>query len=102
MSLVVIEEAVGKLKHGKVGDDALASDHILYAPASLHHTLSRLFTALLRHGFIPTALRDAAIQPIPKGSKDPTLSTNCRGIALASSVTGMVYSYHLERLLHYK
>ena len=33
---------------------------------------------------MPTALRDATIQPIPEGPKDPTLSANYRGIALAS------------------
>ena len=81
MSPVLIEEAVGKLKRGNV------SDHILYAPASLSHFLSCLFTALLRHGFIPTALRDATFQPIPNGSKDPTLSANYRGIALTSSLS---------------
>ena len=34
---------------------------------------------------MPTALRDAIIQPIPKGTKDPSLSSNYCGIALASS-----------------
>ena len=87
VSPAVIEEAIGKLKRGKVGGDSLASDHIPHAPASLHHFLSRLFTALLRHGLIPTALRDATIQPNPKGSKDPTLSANYCGIALASSLS---------------
>ena len=57
VSPAVIEEAIGKLKRGKVGGDSLASDHIHHAPVSLHHFLSHLFTALLRYGFIPTALR---------------------------------------------
>ena len=82
-----IHEAIGKLRHGKIGGDTLASDHILNAPASLHQFLARLFTTLLRHGFMPTALRDATIQPIPKGSKDPSHSANYRGIALASSLS---------------
>ena len=67
-----------RLVHG----DSLVSDHILFAPASLHQLLSRLFTALLRNGFMPTALHEATIQPIPKGSKDSTLSANYRGIIL--------------------
>ena len=87
MSLETIQEAIGKLKRGKVDCDSLASDHILNAPASLHHFLARLFTSLLRHGFMPSVLRDATIQPIPKGSKDPSLSANYRGIALASSLS---------------
>ncbi len=36
---------------------------------------------------MPAAFRDAIIQPIPKGSKDPSLSSNYRGIALASSLS---------------
>ena len=48
-SLETIQEAFGKLKHGKVGGASLASDHILNAPASLHHFLVRLFTSLPLH-----------------------------------------------------
>ena len=36
---------------------------------------------------MPAAFHDAVIQPIPKGSKDPSVSTNYRGIALASSLS---------------
>ena len=79
--------AIGKLRHGKIGGDTLASDHILNAPASLHQFLACLFATLLRHGFMPTALRDATIQPIPEGSKDPSLSANYCGIALATSLS---------------
>ena len=86
MSPEVIQEAIGKLKRGKVGGDSLVSDHILFAPASLHQLLSCLFTALLRHGFMPTALHNATIQPIPKGSQDPSLSANYCGIVFASSL----------------
>ena len=47
-----IHEAIEKLRHGKIGGDTLASDHILNAPASLHQFLAHLFTTLLRHGFM--------------------------------------------------
>ena len=87
ISLETIHEAIGILRHGKAGGDALASDRILNPPASLHQFLARLFITLLRHGFMPTALRDATIQPIPKGSKDSSLSANISGIALASSLS---------------
>ena len=36
---------------------------------------------------MPAAFRDATIQPIPKGFKDPSVSSNYRGIALASSLS---------------
>ena len=39
---------------------------------------------------MPIALQDATIQPIPKGSKDPSHSANYRGIALASSLRKVV------------
>ena len=36
---------------------------------------------------MPAAFHDATIQPISKGSKDPSVSSNYRGIALASSLS---------------
>ena len=87
MSPDTIKQAIGKLKRGKSDGGALVSDHIIEAPPSLSSFLAKLFTALLRHGFMPAAFRDAIIQPIPKGSKDPSLSSNYRGIALASSLS---------------
>lgn len=36
---------------------------------------------------MPPSIRDAIIQPIPKGSKDPSVAANYRGIALASSLS---------------
>ena len=36
---------------------------------------------------MPKAFCDAMVQPIPKGSKDPSQSANYRGIALASSLS---------------
>ncbi len=82
-----VKEAIGKLKSGKSDGGPLVSDHVIEAPSSVNQFLARLFTAVLRHGFMPAAFRDAIIQPIPKGSKDPSMSANYRGIALASSLS---------------
>lgn len=49
--------------------------------------LASLFTAILRHGYMPKLLRDCILVPIPKGSKDPTLSENYRAIALAHTLS---------------
>ena len=38
--------------------------------------LSHLFTLILRHGYMPKALRDCLLIPIPKPNKDPSLSDN--------------------------
>ncbi len=82
-----IQDAIGKLKCGKSDGGPLVSDHIIKAPTSICEFLARLFTSVLRHGFMPTSFRDATIQPIPKVSKDPSLSANYRGMALASSLS---------------
>ena len=71
----IIKQAVGKLKRGKSDGGSLVSDHVIEAPPSIFPFLAQLFTALLRHGFMPTAFRDAIIQPIPKGTKDPSVSS---------------------------
>ena len=87
VSFQTVQEAIGKLKRGKSDGGPLVSDHIVEAPVPICHFLARLFTSVLRHGFMPAAFRDATIQPIPKGSKDPSVSPNYRGIALASSLS---------------
>ena len=81
------KKAVAHLNHGKSDGDSLSSDHnIISAPFSTCTFLAHLFTKILKHGFMPLSLRDATFQLIPKGSKDPSLSANYRGIALASSL----------------
>lgn len=87
VSAETICDAIGKLKRGKIDGCTLVSDHVIEAPHSICPFLARLFTSVLRHGFMPVSLRDAIIQPIPKGSKDPSISANYRGIALASSLS---------------
>ena len=39
---------------------------------------------------MPTVFRDAIIQPIPKGTKDPSLSFNYRGTVSASSLSKII------------
>ena len=57
----------------------------------LHHEsaelfLSHLFTLILRHSYMPKALRDCLLIPIPKPSKDPSLSDSYRPIALLHQI----------------
>ena len=87
VSSLTVQEVIGKLKRGKSDGGSLVSDHIIEAPIPICQFLTRVFTSVLRHGFMPAAFRDATIQPIPKGSKDPSVSSNYRGIALASSLS---------------
>lgn len=53
----------------------------------LHLFLANFFTAILHHGYVPSALQDAILLPIPKGHKDPLDSSNLPCIALASCVS---------------
>ena len=48
---------------------------------------------MLRHGYVPSTLRDAILLPIPKGHKDPSDSSNYCGIALASCVSKVLKWY---------
>ena len=67
----------------KSDSGSLSSDHIIFAPSSTYPFLACLFTTILKHSFMPLSLQGAIIQPIPKGSNDPSLSANYCGIALA-------------------
>ena len=87
LSSQTVREAIGKLKRGKSDGGPLVSDHIIEAPDAICDLLARVFTSVPQHGFMPAAFRDATIQPIPKGSKDPSVSSYYRGIALASSLS---------------
>ena len=80
---VQVMTAVRKLKRAKSDGRQLLSDNVINAPSSFFLALARLFTAILRHGHIPICMRDAILQPIPKGGgKDQSCSANYRGIAL--------------------
>ena len=49
--------------------------------------LAKTFTAILKHGYMPEQLRNCVLVPIPKGSKDTTISDNYRPIALALTLS---------------
>ena len=49
-----------------------------------------LFTSILRHGFLPTSLRECILVPIPKGRKDHSKSDNYRGIALPPTLSKLL------------
>ncbi len=49
-------------------------------------SVASLFTGTLRHGYMPEAIRNCILVPIPKGDKDPANSDNYRPIALAPTL----------------
>ena len=50
------------------------------ASSSLASPLSKLFTAMLRHGYVPDCLRNYVLQPILKPGKDPSDSDSYRPV----------------------
>ena len=57
---------------------SLSSDFLIYAAPVIADAYAQLFTAILRHGYVPASLRDCLIVPIRKGQKDPSISDNYR------------------------
>ena len=74
VSSKMIEDAIDKLKRGKSDSGTLVFDHIIEAHTYIYQFFSCLFTSVLKHGLMPMAFCDVTIQPIPKGTKNPSLS----------------------------
>lgn len=82
--------SVKSLKRAKVdGNCDQMSDHIIFGTHKLYVTLSLVFEAMLRHGYVPNGLLISTILPITKG-KNIHSSDNYRGIAL-SSIVGKIF-----------
>ena len=67
-------DAISQLKLGKCDGSSLSSNHFVHAKEVLCVHLSKLFTAMIRHGIVPASLRDCILVPIPKPGKDPSNS----------------------------
>jgi hypothetical protein len=61
--------ALDQLKKGKSDGSNLMSDAFILAKDILSNPLSDLFTAIIRHGYVPNVLRDCVLQLIPKPGK---------------------------------
>ena len=63
------------------------ADHLIHALPAICSSLASLFTAILRHGYMPKPIRDCTIVPIPRSNKDPSSSDDYHPIALASTLS---------------
>ena len=95
----VVEESLLKLGRDKSDGTSLSSNHLILASPVIASFLSHLFTLILRHGYMPKALRDCLLIPIPKPNKDPSLSDSYRPIALAPNLSKVLESCIL---IHYQ
>ena len=73
-------QAIHLLKSGKSDSLGLSSEHLKYACPAIVDGLS-IFTACLRHGFLPRLI-DRVILPVPKNGRDKLCILNCRPITL--------------------
>ena len=80
-------DAISQLKPGKNDGSDFMSNHFIHAKEVLSDPLSKLFTAMLRHGVIPDSLRDCILVPIPKPGKNLSSSDSYRPIALAPTLS---------------
>ncbi len=85
VSSATVVECLGHLKHKSDGS-ALSSDFFIHSAPVLADSLASFFSSVLRHGYMPTCIRDCILVPIPKG-QDASKSDNHRSIALAPSIS---------------
>ena len=85
----LIYSALLNLGRSKPDDDRLSSNYLLLATFVLTGPLTNIFTAVLRHGYMPTLLSKCTLVHILKRNKDPTVCDNYRPflIALASNLS---------------
>ena len=85
----IVCDAMSQLKSGKHDASMFMSNHFIYAKDALSAPLSRLFTAMLRHGIVPDFLRDCILVSIFKPGKDPSSSDSYRPVALAPTLSSV-------------
>ena len=66
-------------------DDGLSAEHFVCAHTKISVYLSLLFTAMLTHGHMPSALMKTAIVPILKNRQGDTSDKNYRPIAIVTA-----------------
>jgi len=58
-------------KLSKADGSILVSEHLILCLPVVVESISQLFTAMLRHSFMPKLLQDCVLVPFPKSGKDP-------------------------------
>ena len=67
------------------GIDGIYEEHIIYAPGHVIAHLAKIYTAMLKHGYLPKSLTKGLIVPLIKDKfGDYSDMSNYRGITLSS------------------
>ena len=85
------------LKSGEKDIDNFSTEHLRHAAPVIAAPLAALFTSILRHGYMPSSLRNCTVIPIPKGLNDTSCSSNYRGIAIASTLSKVLEGVILHK-----
>ena len=89
-------KAIGKLKSGKCDSLGVCSEHLKLSSSLIALPLSLYFSSVVRHGYMPKLLSDSVLVPVPKSSKDSTVSSNYRPVALCSTLSKVLEHLILE------
>jgi len=99
VSAALVQTLIRSLPRGKAGGiDGVRHEHLIYACDAISPVLARLFTGMLRLGYIPTDMKRGEIITLHKGGKkrkdDPN---NYRAITLSSVILKLYELVLLER-----
>ena len=97
-----VTNAIGKLSKKKASKlDGVCIESISNAHPVLLHIMSKLYTSMLTHGFIPESLMKTVITPIVKSqNKSKSDVNNYRPIAVASTFLKILESIIKDRLVN--
>ncbi|VDI83217.1 Hypothetical predicted protein [Mytilus galloprovincialis] len=89
-----IKKAINELNTGKTEDGySLTAEHFKYAGNTILPDIANLFNNIMLTGTIPDIFKTGILTPVHKKKKDPTLTTNYRGITV-TSVLGKILNMH--------
>ena len=79
----------------------ISTEVLKHATPVVSEIIADLFTAILRHGYMPKCFRDSVLVPIPKSGKNLSISDNYQSISLASSLSKIMEHIILDKFSHY-
>ena len=95
-----IHLSIGKLNTGTTSDGCtLTAEHFKYAGESIVPSIVNLFNKIIQSGKIQKVFKAGILTPIHKKGKDPTLTTNCRGITVTSVLEKKLNMHFLKKCL---
>jgi len=94
----ILQDRIKQLKlHKAAGHDNIFNEHIIYAGPQLAVHLSLLFTAMLRHSYVPSDFHYGIVKPILKNKHgDQTSLDMYRGITLTPTISKLFEAVLLD------